>query len=345
MNNLISVVTFPKCFRPTDEILTKKPSLMKKLTCILVISLTIILSNNVQASVLTGFKSNKDFTHSFDDLIEVKDTINSSQDTTKTDTTKINLNEKKITITSDENSSSIDVKREGKKDTLEPDDESDFDFAFEAEKDNFDIHWAGFEFGINNYLNNDFSMNLSEENGYMELNTSKSWNINLNIIEYDVPIIKEKFGIGTGLGFEFNDYRFNNRSPIKKANNEIIEDTSYNNYNAEKAKLTTSYITVPILFEYQTQADDDNKFFITAGIIGGIKIGSHTKIVYYNEEGDRNKEKVRGNFYLSPLRYGYSLKMGYGFLKLFANYYETPLFQKDKGAQLHPFTVGFSISF
>jgi len=319
---------------------------MKKITFILLISLTIILVNNTKASVFKSFNTGHEVTNP---EMDTNDTIKpSKKDTSKKDTTEINFKKKKITITSDEEGTSIDVKREGWKESSEFDDDddgdSDIDFEFDQSKGNFDIHWSGFEFGINNYLNNDFSMNLSEENSFMELNTSKSWNINLNLIEYDVPIVREKFGIGTGMGLEFNDYRFDNLSPIKKENDQIIRDTSYNNVNVEKAKLTTTYITVPILFEYQTPAGDDNKFFITAGIIGGIKIGSHTKIVY-NEDGDRKKEKNRGDFYLSPLRYGYTLKMGYGFLKVFANYYETPLFQKDKGPELHPFTVGFNISF
>ena len=316
---------------------------MKNLKFILLISIFIVLFNNTNASVFKSFNTSKEFPHL---KTEMNDTIKpSKKDTSRKDTTKINFKKKKITITSDEKGTSIDVQREGRKDSSEfEDDDSDFDFNFGKTKEKFDIHWSGFEIGINNYLNNDFSMNLSEENSFMELNTSKSWNINLNFIEYEVPIIKENFGIGTGMGFEFNDYRFDNLSPIKKANDQIISDTSYNNMNVEKAKLTTTYITVPILFEYQTPAGDDNKFFITAGIIGGVKIGSHTKIVY-NEDGDRKKEKNRGDFYLSPLRYGYTLKMGYGFLKVFANYYETPLFQKDKGPKLHPFTVGFNISF
>ena len=317
---------------------------MKKLTFILLISFSIVLVNITEASVLKSFTTEHGVAHI---EMRVNDTIKpSKKDTSKRDTTEINFKKKKITITSDKEGTSIDVKREGRKESSEfdNDDESDINFDFGKSRGNFDIHWSGFEFGINNYLNKDFSMNLSEENSFMELNTSKSWNINLNFIEYDVPIIRENFGIGTGMGIEFNDYRFDNLSPIKKADDQIISDTSYNNMNVEKAKLTTTYITVPILFEYQTPVGDDNKFFITAGIIGGIKIGSHTKIVY-NEDGDRKKEKNRGDFYLSPLRYGYTLKMGYGFLKVFANYYETTLFQKEKGPELHPFTVGFNISF
>lgn len=312
---------------------------MKKKTITLLLILTICLSSTIQKPISAQTKA--------DDNLTISKVNEPAQDTikpSKKDTTVINFKKKKIRIIGDKEGTSIEVKKD--------DEDSEFDFdkddEFDSNEDGdeFDIHWAGFEFGINNYVNNNFSMNLSDQNSYMELNTSKSWNINLNIIEYELPLIKENFGIGTGLGFEFNDYRFDNLQPIKKEGDQIVTDTSYSDFNVDKAKLTTTYITLPILFEYQTKpGEDDNKFFITAGVIGGIKIGSHTKVVYNNEKGNKKKNKERGDFYLSPLRYGYSVKMGYGFLKVFANYYQTGLFQKDKGPELHPFTVGFSISF
>ena len=265
-------------------------------------------------------------------------------DPAKTDTTDIDFKNKKIRITENEESTSIEVRKKDESEDWEDfDDDKEFDFDFQ-EDESFDIHWAGFEMGINNYLNNDFSMNLSDENSFMELNTGKSWNVNINFIEYDTPLIGEKFGVGTGMGIEFNDYRFDNRQPIKKENNQIIPDTSYNQFSPDKAKLTTTYITVPVIFEYQTPAGSDTKFYIAAGIIGGLKLGSHTKVVY-DDKGDKNKDKNRSDFYLAPFRYGYTVRMGYGFVKVFANYYETPLFQEGKGPQRHPFTIGFHLTF
>jgi len=190
-------------------------------------------------------------------------------------------------------------------------------------------------------------MSLSEENDYMDLNTGKSWNVNLNLLEYDINLIGKRFGVGTGLGLEFNDYRFDNLLPVDKGPDGVIVDSTYagGEYNVEKAKLTTTYITVPLLFEYQVNVgEDNNKFFLGAGIIGGLKIGSHTKVVY-DRNGDEKKNKNRSDFYLSPFRYGYTVRAGYGFLKVFANYYDTPLFESGKGPQIHPFTVGFMLSF
>jgi len=281
-----------------------------------------------------------------------KDTLDPK---TQKDTTEITFKNKKIRITEDEKGTDIQVKDEEEEewDSEEDDWEHDwdddgpqFDFDFN-ESSGFDIHWAGFEIGLNNFMNDNFKMNLSDEDSYMDLNTGKSWNVNLNLLEYDVSLIGKRFGVGTGLGFEFNDYRFDNLLPIDKGANGVIVDSTYagTEYNVEKAKLTTTYITVPLIFEYQVDVgDDNNKFFLGAGVIGGLKIGSHTKVVY-DRDGDEKKNKNRSDFYLSPFRYGYTVRAGYGFLKLFANYYDTSLFESGKGPQIHPFTVGFMLSF
>ena len=224
--------------------------------------------------------------------------------------------------------------------------EGDFDVDLYSD-DDFDIHWAGFEIGMNNFLNQSNNLNLPGEYSYLELHTGKSWNVNLNLIEFDFNLIGENFGLGTGLGLEFNDYRFENKLPVKKGDNQLIVDSSYagSAMDISKAKLTMTHLTIPLLFEFQIPGGDDDGFFITVGIIGGLRLGAHTKVVLIEDDGDKDKQKNRDDFYLSSFRYGYTARIGYEAVKLFVNYYETPLFKKDKGPQVHPFTLGFMLSF
>ncbi|MCK4465033.1 MAG: outer membrane beta-barrel protein, partial [Bacteroidales bacterium] len=108
----------------------------------------------------------------------------------------------------------------------------------------------------------------------------------------------------------------------------------------EKSKFATSYLTVPLLLEFQVPAGKrSRRLFFSGGVIGGLKIGSHTKMVY-KENGNRKKDKNRGDFNLSPLRYGVTARVGYRALKVFANFYLTPLFEDGAGPELYPFSVG-----
>ncbi|MEF8810978.1 MAG: outer membrane beta-barrel protein [Bacteroidales bacterium] len=320
---------------------------MKKILMITVMTLCITLYNIGQLSGRTigkPYYSPNNLNNAVEDTLEPG---------SGKDTTHIKFKDKIIRITEDEDDTRIEVKeKNGAWDSDYEDweddwndDMDDFDLDFGKSK-GFDLHWTGFEIGLNNYVNNDFSMSLLEDNSYMELNTGKSWNVNLNFIEYDVSLIGKSFGVGTGMGVEFNDYRFDNQLPIKKGDNQIVVDSAFARagYNLEKAKLNTVYITVPLIFEYQNRLSNDNILFFSVGMIGGMKLGSHTKVVY-RDDGDKNKDKNRSDFFLSPFRYGYTLRAGYGFLKIFANYYDVPLFEKNKGPQLYPFTIGFMLSF
>jgi len=83
-------------------------------------------------------------------------------------------------------------------------------------KKRFRPHYAGLEIGLNNYVTSDFSMVLPQEDRYMDLNTGKSWNWNINVIDYGFGLGTDKVGIVTGLGFEFINYNFDGQNSIRK---------------------------------------------------------------------------------------------------------------------------------
>ncbi|MQY80171.1 MAG: outer membrane beta-barrel protein, partial [Bacteroidetes bacterium] len=212
----------------------------------------------------------------------------------KDDTIKVKIGKKGIKIIENEDGTSIDII-----DLDEIEDQKDFKY-----KRKFKGHWKGFEMGLNNLSTEKFSLSLPASDNFMNLNTGKSWNVNINFLHYGLGLIGNNVGIVTGLGLEFNNYRFDHDNTIMKdLDGMIVEDTSYG-LPLEKSKFATSYLTVPLLLEFQVPAGKRNKrLFFSAGVIGGLKIGSHTKVVY-KEDGNRQKVKDRGDFNLSPLRYG-----------------------------------------
>lgn len=248
----------------------------------------------------------------------------------KDDTIKVKIGKKGIKIIENKDGTSIDII-----DLDEIEDEKDFNY-----KRKFKGHWKGFEMGLNNLSTEKFSLSLPASDNFMNLNTGKSWNVNINFLQYGLGLIGNNFGIVTGLGLEFNDYRFDNNNTIMKhvVNGMIVEDPYV--IPLEKSKFATSYLTAPLLLELQVPTGKRNKrLFFSGGVIGGLKIGSHTKVVY-REGGNRQKVKDRGDFNLSPLRYGVTARVGYRVLKVFANYYLTPLFEDGAGPELYPFSVG-----
>ena len=256
----------------------------------------------------------------------------------RNDTTKIKLGKKGISIIENEDGTSIKV--------IDLDDEifdeDDEDYTYNRK--NFRGHWSGFEIGINNYLDNDFSMTLPAGSEFMELNTGKSWNVNINFLQYSLPVIRSNFGFVTGLGFEMTNYHFDNNNNIRKDDLAgFIVDTTYT-FNTEKSKLSATYLTLPVILEFQIPAGRRSKrFYLGGGVIAGVKLGSHSKVVY-RDSGKKQKDKVRDDFNLSPLRCGVTARIGYRALRVFANYYFTSLFETNKGPELYPFSIGLVIT-
>jgi hypothetical protein len=207
---------------------------------------------------------------------------------------------------------------------------------------NYKGHWSGLEFGFNNYLTPEKSMVLPDDIYYMSLHSGKSSNFNINFAQLSLRLISH-IGIVTGLGLNFNNYRFEGNNNIIKGANGVIEPYLPPDGSAfAKSKITTSFITVPVLLEIQIPAGDKDHLNIAGGGIMAAKVGSHSKIVY---EGSRQKIKDNGDFSLNMLRYGATVRAGYGMLQLYGTYYFTPLFKTGKGPELYPFEVGISFSF
>jgi len=208
-------------------------------------------------------------------------------------------------------------------------------------RNRFKGHWAGVEFGFNNYLTSDKSFVLPDEIAYMSLHSGKSSNFNINFSQVSLGLTRH-IGFVTGFGLNWNNYKFDGNNNIRKGINGIIEELDPG-ASLEKSKLATIYFTLPFMLEVQIPAENSH-LNIAAGPIGAIKIGSHTKMVFE----DNHKVKANGDFSLNMLRYGATARIGYKNFHLYGTYYLTPLFQSGKGPggyDLYPMEIGFALAF
>lgn len=211
----------------------------------------------------------------------------------------------------------------------------------ERRRNKFRGHWAGIEFGFNNYVSSTTSFALPADIDFMTLHSSKSSNFNINFSQLSLGLGRH-VGFVTGLGLNWNNYRFDGNNNIIKGDNGIIEELDPGE-NLEKSKLTTLFLTVPFILELQMPVHG-NHLTIAAGPIGAIKLGSHTKMVF--EDGE--KVKSNGDFSLNMIRCGATARVGYGNFQLYGTYYKTPLFRTGKGPggyNLYPFEIGIALTF
>lgn len=231
----------------------------------------------------------------------------------------------------------------------------------------FNGHWAGFDLGLNGYFMPDFKMSFPKETEYMDLRTTKSWAVHINFYEQNIALSKnKKWGMVTGLGLNWNNYRFSMDTRLNADSSELIGYVD-KGISIRKSKLTSLYFNIPLLFEFQTNSyHKKNSFHFNAGMVMGVRISSHTKKYYdewnkdfevtrYNTTSDAyetvytatspdySKAKDFDDFYMNPFKWDATARIGWGFINLFATYSVNTLFKKDKGPELYPWTVGITL--
>lgn len=242
------------------------------------------------------------------------------------DSIKIRVGRKTVVIAEGHHGSSI------KYDQL--DDEEYKHWTGHAPK--FKGHWTFFEIGVNSFANVDYK-GYSTAN-FMDLNHNKSMEVNINLFKLSFGLQKNENNIGlvTGLGFNFNDYRFSNDYTIGN-NDGYIVAVPVSDSRLEKTKLSTGFVTVPLLLEFQLPRESG--LWVNFGVIGGMKMGSHTKVKI-----DGIKTKDHDDFNISPFRGGGTARVGYKGFSVFGTYYFTPFFKEGRGPVMNPFTFGIGIA-
>ncbi len=204
-------------------------------------------------------------------------------------------------------------------------------------------HWAGFEIGFNNY-NHVTSNTMPPEISYMTLDEGNSNCFNLNFTQANIGFGRHS-GLVTGLGLNWNTYRFENSSTIGVVEDGTIGELIPVDVDAiKKSKFDVLYLNVPLLLEVQIPAGYSNRLNVAAGVIGGLKIHARTKLLY--EDGE--KVRTKGDYNLSMLRGGVTARIGFENLTLFGTYYLTPWFEDLKGPEglnLEPFEIGLAFTF
>ena len=261
------------------------------------------------------------------------------------DTTHIRIGKKSITIIENGNKTSIEIPNSNDKQVYNSFlEDKDRNFIYEY-KPRFRGNWSGFEWGFNGVMDAANSMNMQGDLRYFEINQARSWNLNINPFQYSLGFGTDKVGLVTGLGFEFNNYHFRNKNTITVENGTTVADYSYvdnPDMDVKRSSLNTVHLTLPVLVEVQIPTwNSSNRFFIAVGAIGGVRLGSKTKVVY--EGNTEGKRKIKDNFNMNAFRYGFTARIGFEDVSIFANYYMTPLFEQNKGDEFHPFTVGLRL--
>jgi hypothetical protein len=241
------------------------------------------------------------------------------------DTTRITMGKKKVLIVDDKGRSA----RQGFKEMIDPG------------PGKVKSHWAGFELGLNMLVDESFNTNPPTGYEFLDLKTEKSIAVNFNLFDIEARLYKRHIMLVTGLGVTFNNYRFKSDSYLIPGADSVVAISDPLS-SIKKNKLTASYLTVPLLIEFNTSQNPSKTVHLAVGVIGGLRMGSHLKLVK-ESEGKEVKTKYRNDFNLNPWRYDATVRFGFRNYTLFGSYNLAGLFKNDKGPDLNTFTAGIRL--
>jgi len=207
--------------------------------------------------------------------------------------------------------------------------------------------YFNFELGMNNWLENGKYPN--ESNALYTVRNWGSWYVAL--ANTNRAHIGGTFYLDFGANISWYNFKFqNDLTRMEKGVDDLIfyEDPLIS--EPIKSKLTVSYINATLVpvFSFGRSGRKRDLFNwdyydkgLRIGIGGyiGYRLWSFNKYTW-REEGSKNKNHDKGDYYLNNLRYGLKFVLGIRVVDVFVNYDLNTIFIEDKGPKLNALTFG-----
>jgi len=199
-------------------------------------------------------------------------------------------------------------------------------------------HYINFDLGMNNYLEDGESP--SSNNAPYAVKPWGSWYFAINSIHKNH--IAGRLSLESGFGVSWYNFKFEDASLRLNKTDTDLQFVNGIGDSFKKSKLTASFLNVSLVPVFDFGSRENKGIRIGIGGYGGYRLGSRTKYVY-KQDGNREKDKDRGNFYLNNWRYGVRLQLGLKGTDLFINYDVNELFNTGRAPELNAFSFGITL--
>jgi len=178
---------------------------------------------------------------------------------------------------------------------------------------------------------------------FLELDYARSHSFAWNMGQYNIHLCHNYVNLVTGVGLEWNSYAF--RQNISLSTNSNVVSGIQEQLDFSKNKLRTTFLTAPVMFEFNTSKNDQQSFHIAVGATFGYNIFRNKMIQEFSVNGDEQKRKTKDDFNINPFRYSLTARVGYGNFTVFANYGLSTMFKTNQGPKVYPVNAGVSLNF
>ena len=179
--------------------------------------------------------------------------------------------------------------------------------------------------------------------------TTKWYSRGVNFyLAYDIPLGKGgHFSFSPGIGFSSHNL-FNNRL-FERDSSKLLAVPIDSSTTYKRNKLSANYLEVPLELRWRSAADKSgNRFKVGIGLRVGYLLNVHTK--YYgtvvNDANIQYVTKIKESKlpHRNEIRFGPTLRLGYGGFNLVGFYSLTPIFKKGSAPEITTFSVGISFN-
>jgi hypothetical protein len=257
------------------------------------------------------------------------------------DSTTIKVGKLKIVIVDNDKDKKviIDEKVVMEKDNGNDDDDKEDDWW----RKNGTAYWSGIGINTNGFLNATGKIANGDDSYFLQLDHARSIGFNLNFAQKRFPIIKEYVGLTTGLGLQWNRYALKNNVNVGYASDSIF-GTENVDVTFKKNFFRSTYLQVPLLLEFSTNREPSKAWHLSAGVIGGIRIGSSWR-TKWEADGKTNRNNEKATYHFQPFQAMATVMLGYDNWNIYVNYGLTEVFEKGKGPEFSPVTAGVFFNF
>ncbi|MGN7988383.1 outer membrane beta-barrel protein [Pedobacter jeongneungensis] len=196
------------------------------------------------------------------------------------------------------------------------------------------ITFTRIDWGFSRLIDNG-SFNLSPNNDFLDYKGGKTSTFSFDILQFGYRF-NSNFKVYVAGGFDWTLIRLRKDITIAKNSNEFVY-TDQSPVHFSKNRFSSSYVHIPLNFEFRTNENKNGKrFYLVLG--PEVSFLLNGKIKQISEE--RGKEKQYDSYHFQSVRYGGTVRFGYGGLGLFTKYYFNDMFTTSQQAGLKNMSFG-----
>ena len=204
-----------------------------------------------------------------------------------------------------------------------------------------DFHTVGLGIGFANIA--DKSLNMTEVNGVSVSASSFEWFF--SVLGSILPVYRNNLGISSSIGMSWLNLRLDKNTHFVNNNGVTGVFPAPDDIRYSLSRLMLVRINIPLMLEWQPTIAGNHKAFLSAGVVGGVKTFSSSKVKYKNPVGKTVTVVEERGLNTRPLYLDYMVQAGYDDLCIYAKYSPLGIFQSNKGPDVRAVSPGIMLCF